>query len=205
MKTRIAIENLTKEIPFEEVLPLITPMIKRISLDTNGVYGLEHEDLEQELAFQAYQSWQIWDPDRGTKFSTYVYNALMRRKNFLVRFAKTKRRNNGRSPISLDGTPGVQNEGGTFQLYDILADDGADPETYAYLMEIRDLAEDVLSSMRKNSQTIIRELLDGYTQVEVSKKNGVTQSLVCYHLNSFRRKLREKMELKGYSSFLKGA
>lgn len=200
-RARISIETLTKATPFEDVLPLIMPMIKRISRDTNGVYGLEHEDLEQELCLQAFNSWQKWDPNEGTKFSTYVYNALMKQKNFLVRSAKAQRRNSGIQPISLDGlrdSDSCSNDMKPFRLYDIIEDDSVDLETHVYLLEVKEIIAEVIESLPARAQEIVKMLLEGNTQVEVSQETGYAQSLISYHLSSFRMKLREEFELRGF-------
>ena len=68
IKKALCVEDLTKDVPFEDVLPLITPMIKRLAFSASNVYGLEKEDLEQELALKAFLSWQSWEPGHGTKF-----------------------------------------------------------------------------------------------------------------------------------------
>lgn len=199
-KNRAAIENLTKDTPFEDVLTSVTPMIKSISGKTNGVYGLEREDLEQELSIQVFKSWQSWNPDGGTKFSTYVYDALVKTKNFIVRTAKAKRRNGGQPPASLDAELEIkQTNAVDFSLYSIIAEpDVCDPETYVYINEILDVADEVLDTMSERAQDVIRNLLDGYTQTEVSEMTGVTQSLVSYHFNLFRKKLRQELELRDF-------
>lgn len=191
---------LTKDTPFEVVLDSVMPMIKSIGRETNGVYGVEREDLEQELSLQVYKSWQSWKPDGGTKFSTYVYDALMKRKNFIVRTAKAQRRNCGQSPASLDEMrTGSQSTTEEFRLYDVLTEeDSCDPETYAYIREIQGILEEVLGTLRERSQEVVRGILEGYTQQEVSEMTGVTQSLVSYHLNLFRQKLRQELERRDF-------
>ena len=72
----LRMEDLTKNAPFEDVLPLITPMIKRLAFEASSVYGLEREDLEQEFSLKAFLSWQSWEPGHGSKFSTYVFDVL---------------------------------------------------------------------------------------------------------------------------------
>lgn len=206
-KKKYTTEGLTKDTPFEEVLAAITPMIKRISNDTNGVYGVEREDLEQELRLQAFKSWQSWDPNAGTKFSTYVYDALMKQKNYIVRTAKAQCRNRGMQPPSLDEMRDKsQSSSEEFCLYDITASDSfssCDPETYLNLCEIHEVIDSTIDSMRERAQEVVRYVLEGYTQTEVSEMTGVTQSLVSYHLNLFRSKLRRELERRDLMSFEK--
>ena len=67
------------------------PMIRSIARQADGVCGLEMEDVEQELSIQAYRSWETWEPERGSKFSTYVYETLVKQKNCLIRTAKAQK------------------------------------------------------------------------------------------------------------------
>ena len=78
----------TRDMDFENVLQSIMPMIRSIARQADGVCGLEMEDVEQELSIQAYRSWETWEPERGSKFSTYVYETLVKQKNCLIRTAK---------------------------------------------------------------------------------------------------------------------
>ena len=59
-------ESVSKEIPFEDVLQAIMPMIHRIATQVDGVYGLEVDDVKQELSLQAFFAWEKWEPGRGT-------------------------------------------------------------------------------------------------------------------------------------------
>jgi len=83
---------ITRDMDFENVLQSIMPMIRSIARQADGVCGLEMEDVEQELSIQAYRSWETWEPERGSKFSTYVYEALVKQKNCLIRTAKAQKR-----------------------------------------------------------------------------------------------------------------
>ena len=76
---------ITRDMDFENVLQSIMPMIRSIARQADGVCGLEMEDVEQELSIQAYRSWETWEPERGSKFSTYVYETLVKQKNCLIR------------------------------------------------------------------------------------------------------------------------
>lgn len=54
-------------------------------------------------------------------------------------------------------------------------------------------AERVLASMRVKDQGIVRALLNGQSQQEVSLATGVPQSVVSYTQKLFRAKVRAEM------------
>lgn len=186
---------LTKETPFEDALQTITPMIHHIASQIDGVYGLEIEDVIQELSVQAYDAWEKWEPERGIKFSTYVYNVLLNKKNCLIRIAKAQKRNSGLPPVSLDEPiEGQSMCNSTFCLYDVLMDISQNLEDQTRTLEIWDIVERALASMQENGQNVIGALLMGYTQVEISRLTGATQPLVSYYLRSFRTKVKAELE-----------
>ena len=201
----LRMEDLTKDAPFEDVLPLITPMIKRLAFEASSVYGLEREDLEQELSLRAFLSWQSWEPGHGSKFSTYVFDVLTKHQKYLVRTAKTQRRNGGSRPISLDGMNDSSRNGheGEYQVYDFCANQaGMDMDEYLYVTEMEESVERVICSLPTHTQPIIRSLITGKTQETVSRETGFSQSQISYYLSSFRVKLREEFEQKGFEVHL---
>lgn len=198
---KLTVDMLTKDVPFDDVLPLISQMIRRIAYNASGVYGLEVEDLEQELSLKAYTSWQAWSPDGGTKFSTYVYDVLVKHKNYLIRTAKAQRRNGGVRPASLDlgrdAGHGDHEDG--YQFYDLCPDTSMESlEDHVYFQELQNVIEQVICSQSRRAQPVLRSLLSGQTQEEAGRENGITQSQVSYYLNIFRTKLREELERKDF-------
>lgn len=202
-KDRRTIETLTKDVPFEEVLPLIRPMIQSIAYSASHVYGLEKEDLEQELTIKAYTSWQLWAPEGGTKYSTYVYDILVKHKNYLIRSAKSQRRNGGTRPFSLDGIPGGDNgwnDNDSSSVYDFCADEGGiDLDEHVYMLEVREAIEKVFQTQSERAQIALRGVLEGKTQEDVSRETGIVQSQVSYYLSNFRTKLREEFERREFN------
>lgn len=193
---KVADEILTKEMPFDRVLRMIMPMIHRLALQAEGVCGLETEDIEQELSIQAYKSWEKWEPWRGTKFSSYVYNALEKKKNCLIRSAKAQKRNGGLHPLSLDDAAGFRHpDGRDFRLYDVVQDSNSrqDPEKQAQVHDILEAVEQVLASMQEKGRGAVRMLMEGYTQIEVSRSTGISQPLVSYYLRTFRTKMMSEL------------
>lgn len=193
-------ENFTKDTPFEEVLASIEPLIGYISRGTNSVYDIDREDLEQELRIQALLSWQTWIPGRGANYFTYVRNAMIKKKNFLVRTAKAQCRNGGQRPHSLDEIracwQSFKSQNGSFRAVST-AEDDCNPEAHFFRQEIRDAIEEVLGSMDERPREIIEYILDGYNQVETAKIIGVSQPTVNYHVKQFRKKLRQALERRG--------
>lgn len=194
MKTK-QINIITKETAFEDVLQSIMPMIRSIAKQADGICGLEAEDVEQELAIQAYHSWGTWEPGRGAKFSTYVHDALVNRKNCLIRTEKAQKRNGGEAPGSLDELVETRKRDGSFFcLYDTLPDPSEGPEEQAEAKELWEAAERALGGMQEKGRDIVRGLLEGRTQLDISRSTGVSQPLIAYYLRSFRIKVRAELE-----------
>lgn len=189
-----AIEITSKDIAFEDVLQEIMPMIHRIAMQVDSVYGLEIDDVKQELSLQAYYTWEKWEPGRGTKFSTYVYEALVNKKNCLVRAMRAQKRNSGYAPASLDEAMDFwQSDRASFQLYDVIPDPQQNPDEQVQVRAIWEAVESALGSMQEKGQRVVRALLEGYTQVEISRATGITQPLVSYYLKSFRTKVAAEL------------
>lgn len=185
----------SKEMDFEDVLQSIMPMIRSIAMQTNGVCGLEAEDVEQELAIQAYKSWEMWEPERGAKFSTYVYEFLVKQKNCLIRAAKAQKRNGGVTPESLDKMVESKGRDGTeYCLYDLLADPSQNPEAQAQARELLDAVERALMGMQEKRRGVVMALLEGHSQLELSRSTGISQPLISYYMKSFRTKVRMELE-----------
>lgn len=55
--------------------------------------------------------------------------------------------------------------------------------------EIPETVERVLASMQDKERTVIRTLMDGHTQLEVSRSTGIPQPLISYYVKSFRAKM----------------
>lgn len=186
---------------FEEALESIMPMIYGIVNNTNGVYGLEKEDLQQELMEQAFVSWNRWDPNLGTKFSTYVHTALYNRKNELVRKAKALSRGGGTSPLSLEkGLLGNEyDSGSTASLYEILEDESQNIEDRIAFQELVDSVERIIQSFPpERRQNIIRRCILGGKQTDISRQNNCPQSLVSYYMNTFRIRAWDVLREEGY-------
>jgi len=191
-------EVLTKQTQFEDIFQSIAPMIHHIAAQADGVYGLEIDDVKQELAIQAYYAWEKWEPGRGAKFSTYVFDVLVNKKNHLIRMAKAQKRNCGLAPASLDESIDSQGAGGdSLCLYDVLADTNQDPEEGTVVLELWDVVESVLASMQEKGQRVIRALLNGYTQMETGRFTGISQPLVSYYLKTFRVKMSAELGRRG--------
>lgn len=201
-QSNLTVESLTKDVPFEDVLPLILPMIRKVAYSASNIYGLEKEDLEQELTIKAYTSWEMWDPNGGTKYSTYVYDILVKHKNYLIRTAKAQRRNGGFRPYSLDGAISKDSGQGDDEatlMYNFCADSGAiDLDEHVYMLEVHETIEKVLLEQSSRAQIAIRGVLEGQTQEDIARDTGIAQSQISYYMTAFRAKLRKEFELKGF-------
>ena len=185
---------ITRDMDFENVLQSIMPMIRSIARQADGVCGLEMEDVEQELSIQAYRSWETWEPERGSKFSTYVYETLVKQKNCLIRTAKAQKRNGGVTPESLDKIIDSKGrDGKECCLYDFLPDPSQDPEEQIQSREIWEAVERALDGMQEKGRRVVIALLEGQTQFEVSRAAGISQPLISYYLKSFRTKVRTEL------------
>jgi len=205
MSTKQKLNAATNDAPktFDEALESIFPLICKLASETT-VDGMESDDIQQELCIHAFFCWQKYDPDRGTKFITFVYPALKSKKNELVRNSKSQRRGGGVKPVSLDESydemrHNLPSNKRCNSLHEILASGEADLDDLMVVKEICGYMDEVIetySSVR--ARKILRQLLDGEPQKNVCKANDCTQSLVSYYLRDFRAKLKERLLDEGY-------
>lgn len=189
-------EQDAEKLAFEVYLEQVTPFMIKLCRETQ-IYGLEQDDLFQELSIQLYICWERYDPSQGTKFLTFAYPALTRRKNELVRQRKAVFRGSGVAPIPLDGDRSFKADPRFHPcLFDVIAEPSVmTDESIIARMDILDATEDAIRSFKsKKVQKILVSLLMGHTQKEVSAKYGCAQSLVSQYLNQFRRLLRERLK-----------
>lgn len=197
-------EKRTNEQQFEEALKQIQPLITKICHETNNIYGLETEDLRQELNLQVFMAWQKWDPTKGTKFSTFVFLPLHQRKNELVRIYKAKFRGAGLQPESLDrplpdGSRSSANSN-RFSLQNFISDGTQSMEEMLYRKDIVDIIHETIESFRSPiAKKILLDLLNGYTQEEISKKYNCGQPNVSYYRSSFCKKLKAALRDRDYN------
>ncbi len=76
-----------------------TPLINKFSISYNFP-GYDTEDVAQELRIVLHRVNQLYDPDKGTKFITYLYNAFNARVRKLNRDTQGRKKNIPKNIIS---------------------------------------------------------------------------------------------------------
>lgn len=194
--------TLTKDTPFDEVLQSVENMLWYIC-HSPKVQGLELEDLRQELCEQLWISWLSWDPSFGVQFSTYAFPALCNRRKMVIRRMQSQSRGRGKCPVSLESTEYGDNANSPMSvLMNILPDKAMDLDDYMELKDILCIISKTIENTRSESgKHILQDLLNGYTQIEVCKRNNCSQSLVSYHYKKFRQRLLTALKDNGYNPY----
>jgi RNA polymerase sporulation-specific sigma factor len=175
-------------------------MNKLFEQNSNLVYRVYHDKIEDKKYAEEYCDdliqigmialWKAcnkFDPNKGTKFSTYAYASIYKSMLcFLQR--ESKRLSNSASFSSpVQETDGV--EGYTYE--EVIP-------SYQYTVEefeLEQVIDEVTKEMRHNASTVIDLIRKGYTQDAIAKQLGITQSNVSRILKRFRKKLKNTLFL----------
>lgn len=138
------------------------------------------DDLMQEGYLALWKCCQQFDESRGTQFSTYAVSAIYYRMISYLREHVYAHKN----VVSLSDPVGDDTEGRDLKLEDII---GKDEDILFPL-----ILEDYLNKLKPKDQQIIRLLICGYTQQEISTMLSVSQPYVSRRLSKFRDLLRKE-------------
>ena len=145
-----------------------------------------HEDLMQEGYLALWKACLNFDPSRNIQFSTYAVPAIERRmRDYIQKFVMKHK-----LLISLDDVVSEDGEGRELHLYDILS-----LEEYS---TAKQLINDALVQMKPKEQRVIRKLMEGYLQDQVSEELGISQSSISKYLTKFRKIISKEKELWQY-------
>lgn len=142
------------------------------------------EDLEQEGFIALWKACLNYNPRLNVAFSTYacscIYNGILR---YLTRYVYRHSKN-----LSLEGTAVTLSENGTpVYLQDIL--EGSDQ---IINKENSIFVNSIIDGFSERDQAIMRDLMDGRTQIEVAKTFHLSQASISRTLKKFRRIAKEK-------------
>lgn len=147
----------------------------------------EREELISEGRLALWKACCSFDEDRGFQFSTYAVTVIQNRiYNYLNRVRRHA------SVLSLDEKIAEDSDGCAMCLLDTIGQE-EDP-TARYLLN------DCMAQLDERDQHIVRLLMEGYTQQEVSVQLGIAQSTVCRCLCRFRTLIEKEME-NGISNY----
>lgn len=190
------------EVEFEKVLKQVMPFIANLSKGTTAC--VEFEEMQQILMIHTWETWQEYDPSKGTQFFTFLYPSLRNRRAMEVRERSAQKRDWRKESCSLDNpVNAAKDEFCTFAEFVADMNSSNDPEARLYASEVSSIVYRVVNKQSsEKARKVILLLLDGLTQVEASEKCGCPQSLISYHLSKFRKELAAELVKEGYPEFV---
>lgn len=182
---------ITKDMPFEQVLEEVNPIIWHFRCNCND---LEEDDMYQVLCIKAWESFVKWDPDRGVKFTTFLFGNLQNEIRKIHRAAVTQKRNCDMVTISFEH-PLKENDDIT--LKDIIAGTKTTEGEFDQ-KEIRETIRAVLYRQSKLSKRICMRCLLGDKQKAIANDEKISQSTVSNTYRRFKEELRRTLGRLGY-------
>ena len=143
------------------------------------------DDLIQIGMLTLWKCCTQFDPDRGTKFSTYAYNSI--HKNMLCALTRENKKSAYLVSIDLPVKASVEEQPITFG--DIIAS----PVNIASQTELETLVEQASKEFGARCEQIVKLVREGYTQVEIAQEMNITKAYVNKILKRFRKLLKNTL------------
>ena len=173
--TQIPIDGIEKS--REQKIKEMLPIARAVTFQNLGLVAkskLEMEDVEQELSLVVINCVDRFDARYGTKLSTYVWSACLKRLTELVRIQRSKKRY-------------VE----TVSMYAPI--DPAEPEISSN-MTVMDAIRRIRESLSPRDRALFDGLLAGEKQTQMAEKFKCTQPAISNRVNILRRNLRWLLE-----------
>lgn len=187
---------------FEDMLNEVMPFIVRRSASSAKI--IEFDEMKSILMMQTWETWQTYDPSKGTKFSTYAFPALAQRHLMEIRSLKAQKRGYGSETYSMDAQVNQDNDRScSFQSFISDMNKSNDPEERLIASEITNIVYRVVNEHPSEvGRKILLMILDGERQVDIARACNRRQSLVSYYLKLFRNELAAALVKEGYEEFV---
>ena len=157
-----------------------TPAVRRHSR-TNGVAGIEPEDLMQEGMLGLFSAVLTFDPKQGASFATYADVCIRRR------ISSARRVASGKKHLPLSGYLSLSGDSPACTL--VNDQDNPEEQTISSedISQIRRMMEEKLSDLER---WVLERYLNGETYEAIAWKLGITSKTVDNALQRIRRKLQ---------------
>ena len=153
---------------FESNIGLVYTVIGSMNL----VSGPEFDDLVQEGSIGLLKACDTYDQSRGSEFSTYACICI---RNNILMYLRTRRKHSKLRTVSSD-TPVInpRDPQESTRLSDLIEDPGSSVECKV----ATSLLIEALKSECPKYKDILRLTYEGYSQREIGKRLGISQSYV---------------------------
>jgi len=163
------------ECTFDQVLLRYNPMI--ISRAIRPIFGMDRDDVYQEMLINLHKCCFRWKPDSDATFSTYLYTSLTNKFKHLLRRQSSETCLANCVACSLDEDRD-DDEGGSTPKYEVSVAFEVSLE-----FEIDDLPLD------EREKFILINLIKGYSQADIGRTLGLTRARVNQLLGDLTKKL----------------
>ena len=143
------------------------------------------EDLIQVGMLALWRCCEKYDPERGTKFSTYAYESIRKSMTCLLvrEVKKTSQTVSFSEPVKSDCT---------ITYEDVVTSN----EDIYHRIEVFEIIQGVYSKLPQKEQKIIEMILKEYTQTEIAEKFKMSKSNVGKIVKKFRNKVKNTLFLE---------
>lgn len=188
--TQIPIDGIEKS--REQKIKEMLPIARAVTFQNLGLVAkskLEMEDVEQELSLVVINCVDRFDARYGTKLSTYVWSACLKRLTELVRIQRSKKRYvetvSMYAPID-PAEPEISYE-------DVMGEVSFE-DAFISNMTVMDAIRRIRESLSPRDRALFDGLLAGEKQTQMAEKFKCTQPAISNRVNILRRNLRWLLE-----------
>lgn len=171
------------DMTFEDYYHQYLPLVKKLSYKYK-VYGLENEDIEQELLMVLDKCTQNFDDSKGTKFMTYFHSSCY----YHIISLRKKNRDYEHPFTPLDINLISRNE----------MEESVDPVDKAYTSMMFEAIIGIIANL-KFSGVAEMYFIGDFTMAEIANFRGVSKSYIGKIVKNMREEVRDelkKLELK---------
>lgn len=204
MKKQLIVDGQKVEMTFEEVLVRFKPMINkevRKHTATTNFNGIEAEDLYQALTLYVWNAFNDYDIERGTQFSTLLYNYLRDGKKRETSHLFAEKRTAEHGIFSIDVQTNSDSEDGKHFFHDTYEDFSLNTERCYDEKELYNLVFSNLSDMERDVLEILLCEVDGQRgdKKAFAEKWGFSRPTAYKKISEISEKLQVLVLQNGYS------
>lgn len=177
------LKEMTEEELYEEYRYLIEKLCSLYK------YKNYYDDLKQECLIKLFECREKFNEDKGTKFSTYLYQALsmqvIRSMNIFDNLIKLPEYKKGQDKYVISPTRVKDNDGEIVDIYDTFEFDDLNLEWKINLLQAKEI-------LCKDWYETLKLRLQGYTKKEIGYIKGVTWYEISEELRKTKILLKNK-------------
>jgi RNA polymerase sigma factor (sigma-70 family) len=168
-----------------EIIRLNMPFITYVTYRAKPT-SMEFDDAFQEASIGMYKAIKSFDLSKEYQFSTYA-SRVMANELWMAARKEPRRARIGKL-LSLDSEIKSTDDGSPRLIDFIVA-----PDRGLSYPEITEMVADITSCMNERDQSVIYSYVRGYSQHEIARHEGISQSYISRIINRFKALIHSQM------------